>query len=123
MDGKEVVITVMPFRFDNMYQYSDIEHMMPGIIHYFFEDNKTPFTELVEETINYSLDDKGAYLLKLSYYENMRDVVGTHLLRLGMEKLIRRMLETHYVHNVDISVKDADLFIEWQVRYGHNNTF
>ena len=89
MDKKEKkIIVVLPF-IQCQYTTEEITYLMPGIIHKEFENNKVIFDDLVRDSLLFYFynEDKGAYCLKTSYYENLSDVISGYLLKLGKEKL------------------------------------
>jgi len=109
---------------DMLYSISDIEYMIAGIIHLKFDNNSYIFDCLVSESLLFNkniMDDKSVIYAMQNYYGGMANVLEAHLMRAGIDKFIKKYIDTHYVH--DVLIRGTSIIMEMQPKYGHNNNW
>lgn len=110
--------------FPTQYTREDLEYMIPGIIHRYFDGSNKLFLDLVGESINTAYAaDKGTYMLQTAYYETMADVIGAYLVKLGHDHLLRKMLLNNNVVQAEIFPINNDILIKWEPRVGRDRTY
>lgn len=97
----KVVYYVSPFK-AFQYDHQDIEFMLPGLIHKYFEHSTPYFEHYVEMNSVLPSRDRGDLLIRTAYYETMADVIGSYLSHVDTGKVLSSLIVTHYVDDAQL---------------------
>lgn len=93
------ILIIFPF-VEMPYAPSDLEYMMPGIIHHYFDNSDYFFDELILEYI--MPVDKGRFELEKSYYQHMAEYVITYLKSLDFEHHLKKLIGSYWIEEAEI---------------------
>ncbi len=93
------IIFILPFE-TMPYTISELEYMMPGIIHYYFDQEQDHLDDLI---LSYVMPfDKGSFEITKQYYTHMTEFVINFLKSIHIEIHLRDYIKCGFINEAEI---------------------
>lgn len=116
-----IISSFVPFDYTST---EELLYLLPSMLHKALDNNDTMFQQAIENSFHPSsvmMDDKGAGLLKMAYYQGVYDTFNVMINRYGLLPGLKDRLRTHYISEVELT-KNNDIILVLVPKYGHENS-